>query len=288
MIDVITFPDNEDDFGLWIGPYDFHYPAIEPHVHEFWELVIVEVGQGRHLVGDLDYPIGRGDVFVVNQTIVHGFRDAVDLRVRNILFKPEIMLKFRTELSHLPGFHALFFFEPLYRQRTQFAHRLTLPPEAMNEAMGIVRAMQREFDERRRGYQSMVTAMFQQLVTQLARAYDLREEARNEPMRRLATLTAWMQEHLAEPMELDALARRARLSPNHLIRVFKQATGHSPLQYLTRLRLEAACRLMETDRTISEIAFSVGFNDSNYFTRQFRQVYGITPTGMRRRLRAGR
>jgi AraC-like DNA-binding protein len=73
------------------------------------------------------------------------------------------------------------------------------------------------------------------------------------------------------------------MSKNHFLRVFKQCYKTSPTDYLIRLRLSKALELMaESDRTVSEIAYEVGFSDSNYFTRQFRRVYGQPPTAFRK------
>jgi transcriptional regulator GlxA family with amidase domain len=68
-----------------------------------------------------------------------------------------------------------------------------------------------------------------------------------------------------------------------LLRVFRQATGKSPIDYLIGLRIEAAKRLLrQSDLGMTEIALEVGFGDSNYFARQFRVVAGRTPSEFRR------
>ena len=72
------------------------------------------------------------------------------------------------------------------------------------------------------------------------------------------------------------------MSRSNLMRVFRAATGQSPIEYLLRLRIQKAMALLRnTDLTITEIAMEVGFNDSNYFTRQFKRVQGSSPTRFR-------
>ena len=72
------------------------------------------------------------------------------------------------------------------------------------------------------------------------------------------------------------------MSESNLLRIFKEATGQTPIDYRLRLRIKHAMRLLcDTDDPISRIASQVGFSDSNYFTRQFRTIIGTTPRAYR-------
>ncbi|MPN50250.1 HTH-type transcriptional regulator CdhR [bioreactor metagenome] len=77
---------------------------------------------------------------------------------------------------------------------------------------------------------------------------------------------------------LAELARSAHVSPNHLLRLFKTATGSTPGDYLLRVRLGHAAKLLrQSALSIGEIAEASGFPDSNYFSRKFRAHYGQSP-----------
>lgn len=97
------------------------------------------------------------------------------------------------------------------------------------------------------------------------------------------TLSAPLQRaliHLASApaTSLEQLAAEAQLSPTELRRAFQKHLGTSPRQYLLQTRLEAACRLLQTtDRTVQDIAFTVGFESLHYFTRCFSKTYGTPP-----------
>jgi methylphosphotriester-DNA--protein-cysteine methyltransferase len=80
------------------------------------------------------------------------------------------------------------------------------------------------------------------------------------------------------------LVRRYRfpLSPFHFSRVFKQATGMSPLQFVTRERIARAQQLIrETSRSLIEIALEIGYTSPSHFAQVFRRVVGVTPTDFR-------
>jgi len=74
------------------------------------------------------------------------------------------------------------------------------------------------------------------------------------------------------------------MSESSLLSTFKEATGQSPIDYLIHLRIQRAAELLcRSVQSISEIAFAVGFEDSNYFSRQFRQTMHTSPREYRRR-----
>lgn len=88
--------------------------------------------------------------------------------------------------------------------------------------------------------------------------------------------------HYTENISIDDLAKRSYLSKQSLYRGFKQITGTSIKSYILDLRIKKACdMLIHTNTNITEIAFSCGFNDANYFTRVFKKYTGTTPKEMR-------
>jgi AraC-like DNA-binding protein len=85
-----------------------------------------------------------------------------------------------------------------------------------------------------------------------------------------------------DPLDVQALARAARLSPAHFSREFRRAFGETPHQYLLTRRLErAAALLRSTDRSVADICFTVGLLSVGSFTTSFGRTFGLTPTAYR-------
>ncbi|HWA25157.1 MAG TPA: helix-turn-helix domain-containing protein [Lacunisphaera sp.] len=104
---------------------------------------------------------------------------------------------------------------------------------------------------------------------------------------RLVRLLEYMRAHLDEPLDLDALARLAGVSPRQLDRVFLRLFGESPRACLRRLRLErAAGQLRTSRRRILAIALDAGFESHEAFTRSFTRRFGHKPADYRRLPRA--
>ena len=91
-----------------------------------------------------------------------------------------------------------------------------------------------------------------------------------------------MRERLADEISVETLAELVELSPFHFSRVFKQATGMSPLQFVKRERITRAQQLIrETSRSLIEVALEVGYTSPSHFAKVFRRVTGVTPTEFR-------
>ena len=86
-----------------------------------------------------------------------------------------------------------------------------------------------------------------------------------------------------EPLDLEALARTAHVSPRHFSRSFRETFGETPHQYLLTRRIERARYLLRTtDMQVAEVCLAVGFNSVGSFTTTFRRHVGASPTEYRR------
>ena len=102
------------------------------------------------------------------------------------------------------------------------------------------------------------------------------------PIRQLRKVEDFVREKLEDPISVESLASLVDLSPFHFSRVFKQATGMTPLEFVTRERITRAQQFMrETTRSLIEIALDVGYTSPSHFAQVFRRVVGVTPTTFR-------
>jgi transcriptional regulator GlxA family with amidase domain len=110
------------------------------------------------------------------------------------------------------------------------------------------------------------------------------QAAEREPFRELL---AWLIDHLADDLSVAALARRMHLSERQFARVFKSEVGVSPGDHVEALRLEAACRLLETTtETVDQIARACGYGNTETLHRAFRRRMNTTPVEHRHHFRS--
>lgn len=93
--------------------------------------------------------------------------------------------------------------------------------------------------------------------------------------------------HFDAPLNLEEMAARCALNASYLSRSFKNKTGTTIFAYLNQIRIEKACLLLKSsDMTITEIAFSVGYNNISFFNRMFKRAMSETPGEYRKRIRS--
>lgn len=137
-------------------------------------------------------------------------------------------------------------------------------------------------------------AVAAQTVVQLVLAHifrhqNIRGASAARPQRlsapQLQRVIDYIQSNLAQPLSLEGLATQAGYSPYHFARLFREATGESPYQFVLRQRVEQAQHLLRAGRLpLLDVALACGFASQSHMTRLFRQQLGVTPGAYQRLL----
>ncbi|WP_127538066.1 helix-turn-helix domain-containing protein [Paenibacillus illinoisensis] len=260
--------------------YGGHEEDTELHQHvDFSELVIVLNGNATHVVHTEEYFIKKGNAFVINGSTPHAYRDPHDFKICNIMFRPEMLASIGPDLKKSNGFQALFVLEPYYRNIHSYPGKLALPIPSLEYVESLIAIMIEEYHGQLQGYQTMLLSRFTELVVYLSRHYDTQEKGmEGNHLMHLANAISYMEDHYLEPLTLEEIAGKSNISVRHLNRIFRSYYQMTPIAYMLTLRLERACSLLKhSGLTITQISYECGFNDSNYFTRQFRRAYGVSP-----------
>ncbi|WP_153977231.1 AraC family transcriptional regulator [Paenibacillus xylanilyticus] len=260
--------------------YGGHEEDTELHQHvDFSELVIVLNGNATHVVHTEEYFIKKGNAFVINGSTPHAYRDPHDFKICNIMFRPEMLASIGPDLKKSNGYQALFVLEPYYRNIQSYPGKLALPIPSLEYVESLIAVMIEEYHGQLQGYQTMLLSRFTELVVYLSRHYDTQEKGmEGNHLMHLANAISYMEDHYLEPLTLEEIAGKSNISVRHLNRIFRSYYQMTPIAYMLTLRLERACGLLKhSSLTITQISYECGFNDSNYFTRQFRKAYGVSP-----------
>lgn len=119
----------------------------------------------------------------------------------------------------------------------------------------------------------------EEIITSVAESNSSRDERLVEKAKTL------IEEQYSDQLRVEDVAQAIFISPSYFKHLFKQVTGKCFTTYLTEIRMRRAKELLaSTDKTITEIAYDTGYNDSNYFSTTFKQTYGETPSRFRKRI----
>ena len=261
-----------------------HIPPVHLHVG-LLELVIVTEGSAVHVINGLRDPIGTGNVFVVRPGERHGFEHPRELGVYNILFEEKLQSVFADDLAVLPGYQTLFNRKLSPKQSSKYISSLELShlQEVLHEAEIITDADNKATP----GWRTVMLAAFLRLIWLVcanSRSVSQPEMAVSSCICRAID---YMRRHYAEPMNLLQLAGLAGMSESNFRHRFTLLMGMPPIEYLLRLRIEAAKKMLRIrDVSVADVSLRSGFQDCNYFTRKFRELTGTPPSRYRRKFTA--
>ncbi len=119
-------------------------------------------------------------------------------------------------------------------------------------------------------------------VSHITAALERKHRLSGEAQRLVRKAMAFIHEHFADSISRREIAQHVSIAEDYLTFCFRQELGITPIKYLQRYRVNQAKHLLRnSQKTITEIAFKVGFSDSGYFSRIFRREAGIPPEEFR-------
>lgn len=157
------------------------------------------------------------------------------------------------------------------------------------EIKAVLEIIINEYKEQNNAYDVAISGYVALILTKLYRNYvfkEIREEkykAYSQRILMLNEIIRYIHENFSSETELADTAKEFNINMYHLCHIFKEHTGKTFKEYLNGVRIDKAEELIKTtDASICEIAGLCGFNDSNYFSRKFRQIKGMSPREARR------
>ena len=146
------------------------------------------------------------------------------------------------------------------------------------ELQGLVATLHSRTDSKALG-PSHLTRIYYQILL-LPQGAALKALAQSDSkLARVSSAMRYIEENLGGKISVEDLAAKAGLSPSAFHRVFKEATGESPLQYLKKLRLNKAKNLMVyQDQPVYRAATEVGYESATQFSREFKRYFGLPPS----------
>lgn len=144
-----------------------------------------------------------------------------------------------------------------------------------------------EINQKECGYEIMIEALFKELLIQISRNLEIGIDKKNSFARSEAELAIrYFQTHYHENISIEEYAASRGMSISWFIRIFKEYTNHTPLQYILSQRMINAQILLEsTDYSIHEISNIVGYENQLYFSRLFTKQKGMSPKNYRNMLK---
>lgn len=252
------------------------------HSHDFIEINYVKEGHGYHYIEDDVIPVKKGDLFILPIGTSHVFRPSSyelsnTLIVINCVFLPEAVSEQLTFLPQNTNLHHCLH-EPSKLKKPWFYYE-----DRSSKLLDLFDTLLVERKLRGPGYEALLTSLLVQLLVYLYRT-ELPEDYEQRTPNKIKEIIQFMKANYAEKITVQSAADLVYLSPSHVQRLFREATGRTFTQYLQNIRIEKSCELLQnTMMSVQEVANQVGYQDLKFFHALFRKKTGLTPREYRKR-----
>ena len=238
----------------------FNMPDL--HHHRGYEMYVLDSGKRNYIIDGQFFEVRPMDVVLIPPYALH--KTGGDGFCRTLVnFSPEFLQEYLTDRAIKPLLRC--FDTPLR----------TLPPEQYAKIRAQLDLLLEEYNNLHEDLAFLYLTNILALLCHEQKAPTIQSPSPNELT---GQILSYIQEHYATITGLDQIAKEFLITKPHLCRLFKQNTGFSVIHYLNHIKLQHACRLLESGgQSITDIALSCGFNSSMYFCRTFKSMLGLTP-----------
>ncbi len=277
--DVIRFEDLKTHIsGFYIGEY-LVGSDVDAHTHDFIEIAYIREGSLLHQCNGVIRKIGRGDYFIVDYTVPHKLQfTGTKTTVINCIFRPEFIdLSLRESRS---------FNEVLNNYLIHFDERSNFRPHVgeVFEDTGkkIYETLKKVFDEFKGddpAAPSLIRAYLIEMIILTMRKLHLSPVHSSSDV---DLIKRTVKDNYPDDLKLSGIAEELNVSVPHLSRKFTKEAGCGFKEYLQRIRIEEACRLLvNTQYKVADISERVGYSDVKFFNATFRKYKSTSPSEYR-------
>ena len=257
------------------------------HWHPEVQIALVTQGEVVFRTEDSDFRLRAGQGFFVNSGVLH---EALPTQAADGVY---VCVNFLPSLLYGPGEGVVRrdYVDPVLYCQELSSFPLTDDPW-QREICGLLEQMEQAEEQGAYGYEIQLTALLCRIwhlvVIHHREQIEHRSTVSFHDRQRIRSLQTFIHRRYMERITLADIAAAGHISRGECCRVFQRVLRVSPIQYLTRFRLDQSMRLLtSTGLSVAEVADQTGFAASSYFIERFRREFGCTPLEYRRRHRQG-
>lgn len=261
----------------------FH--ALYAHWHKEMEIMYIEKGSGFARLNRESIRLSGGDILIVNPGVLHSMR--TDLK--NPLYYKSVVFNLDF-LSGQPGdLWQENIIVPLLKNQTELCRHIGEKDAGYTRIRDIFHKIHRCCEEKDSYFYVRLKGLFFEFFYEMLQNHfiiPVRAES-NRNLASVKTVLDYISMHYSEPLSVSSLAALSNYSECYFMKLFRQYTGKTVVEYINDFRMDKAKHLLvHSDSSVTEIGVQVGFNSSSYFIKKFQEANGISPHKYRRQQQA--
>lgn len=254
---------------------------VEYHNHNFYELIAIDSGKGKHRLNDITFSYKKGDVFLLQPSDQHEFTISKKTKFIYIKFTDHYISTYL-----LPGKNKNVkeTIQLLLTGRSVKYESAVLNSEDRKYFIRLAHHLLYEFSAKKKYHEEVITELFSMMITLLCRNLNNDPEAttwKNTELSKIDRILTYISIYALNEtkMRIENIAGEFLLSPNYISIYVKNQTGFSIQQHVIQYKMKTAEKLLlHSDYTINEIADKLNFTDASHFNKLFTKYKNTSPS----------
>ncbi|MEI7421935.1 MAG: AraC family transcriptional regulator [Prolixibacteraceae bacterium] len=275
-----------EDESFFIGIFQDNLEKSTWHYHNNFEISFITEGSGKRIVADSIEEFQPGDLVFIGSNLPHVWIAEREHSLPSERALEMVFLQFSANIF-FPQMLALAEFRNIRRALELSERGIQIVGQTLNEVSEIMLQLPylKGFDRMNNFFRLMDIIGKSSSNISLASEEFMRKRF-TTGNRRIAMLHDYLMNHYREDIDLKKLADLVSMAEGSLCRFFRMNVGTSIFEYLNRIKVDFACKLlMDPDIGIMDVCLDSGFNNLSHFNKQFRKNTGATPTEYRKQFR---
>lgn len=250
-----------------ISRYKTRY-GMNIHTHgNYFELEYVISGDCRQNIQNESYEFSRGDIALLKSGSCHEFFTTNELEIFKMVIKPELLPEIYNQYSH----------------EFNQASIIHLPSNEVRRVENILFTIEKEFNMQNEFFLEVISGYLEILFTLLIRINHMDKKTDKKlPLIDFKLILSYIENNL-NTVTPSSVAVHSGYNIPYFSKLFKKHVGSNLSEYINQRKLEKAQKmLIESNKSIENIGYDVGFNHKSYFYRVFKRYYGVTPEEYRK------
>lgn len=277
--DILTI---HDVYSIHYFEYmcDFSFPGES---HDFWEFLCVDKGEVNVLAGEKFHVLKKGDIIFHKPNEFHNVKSngliAPNLVVISFSCSSPAMSFFEEKILQISEPERLLLGQIIQEAKHVFEGRLDDPYQEE-----LIRSENSRF-----AGEQLIRLYLEQLLIQLIRRYMVHTPTPNPPIVKsikqkadgelFAQVLKYMETHVCETLTIEQICKSNSVGRSQLQKLFRTKSGYGAIEYFSRMKVDLAKQMIrENHYNFTQIADALGFSSIHYFSRQFKQITGMTPS----------
>lgn len=256
-------------FPIYASRQSGRETLVYNHYHSSVEMMKVLEGKINLQIGTNYYECNKGDIVFILPSMLHGVSSLTeDAMIQGVVFETSLVNIPVLQFDFSEMFHRNQRIQYIINEKDDIYEELCFNIDKILEVYGTFNANAR----------IQIVSRLLLCMGLLIQKFSLEISIHDKNYRKLLPILQYIDKHYTEKIQIAELSKIIHVCDDRMIRLFKEVTGETPVEYILNLRVEHALKLlMEDNLSIAEIAEKTGFGSATYMTRVFKQKLGITP-----------